>query len=272
MISIITPAYNRAIYLERLYESLILQTCNDFEWIIINDGSTDETEEVINKFCLEEKINIIYEYQQNSGKHKALNKAIKISNRELVFFVDSDDYLSSHCIQFISEKWNLVKVDNMLVGISGSKMSTEGEIIGSLGVTLMDEYIDANSFEYRYKYKVKGDKAEVFRKDIIEKYKFPEIADEKFIPEALVYNRIASDGYKLRWFREPIYICEYRSDGLTAQGGSLFAKSWNGYSLYLKEMLAYKEVPMILKLKLLVSYGILSYKYKKPLSSLIKVK
>lgn len=272
MISVITPAYNRAFSLERLYSSLLAQTNKDFEWIIVNDGSADNTEEIIKKFIMEKKINIVYKYQQNSGKHKALNKAIKVANGELVFFVDSDDYLIDNCIEFIAEKWEPIRNDKTFAGISTSRVSPKGEIIGDLGEVETLEYIDANAFEYRYKYKVKGDKAEVFRKKVIEKFSFPEFRDEKFIPEALVYNRIAKDGYRLRWFREGLYVCEYRKDGLTAQGGNLFVKSWNGYSLYLKEMLILKKVPILFKFKLLVYYIGLSYKYKKSVLSLIKVK
>lgn len=272
MISIITPVYNRAYSLGNLYKSLVKQANKQFEWIVINDGSSDNTEELINEFIAEKKINIIYEYQQNSGKHMALNKAIKIAKGELIFFVDSDDYLADSCIEFIIEKWKDVKDNNTFAGISGSRVSPNGEIIGDLGEVKRLEYVDANTFEYRYKYKVTGDKAEVFRKEIIRKYMFPEFANEKFIPEALVYNRIAKDGYKLRWYREPIYVCEYRKDGLTSQGGSLFVKSWKGYSLYLKEMLVYKEVPFFFKLKLLVAYIRLSLKYKKPLFTIITVK
>lgn len=271
MISIITPTYNRANSLESLYSSLIAQTNKNFEWIIINDGSTDTTEETINKFILEKKINVIYEFQQNSGKHKALNKAIKIANGELVFFVDSDDFLTSNSIEFITQQWESIKDDKSYAGISGSRVSSDGEIIGDLGKTKQNEYIDANAFEYRYKYKVEGDKAEVFRKEIIEKYKFPEFEGEKFIPEALVYNRIANDGYRMRWYREPIYVCEYRKDGLTAQGSSLFIGSWNGYSLYIKEMLFYNEIPISLKLKLIVSYFMLASKYKKSLFTIINI-
>lgn len=272
MISVITPTFNRASSLEQLYFSLVSQTNKNFEWIIINDGSVDNTEEVVGKFISQKKINIIYEYQQNSGKHRALNKAIKIANGELVFFVDSDDYLTEDCLSFINEKWEPIKNDKTFAGISASRVSHTGEIIGDLGKTKMMEYVDANAFEYRYKYKVKGDKAEVFRKSLIEKYNFPEFLDEKFIPEALIYNRIAKDGHRLRWFKKPIYVCEYRKDGLTAQGVNLFVKSWNGYSLYTKEMLEHKSVSIILKLKLLIHYIMLSCKYKKPLSSIIRVK
>lgn len=270
MISIITATYNRANSLERLYRSLIDQTYKNFEWIIIDDGSNDTTKEIINKFIIENKINIIYEYQQNSGKHKALNKAIKMASGELIFFVDSDDYLTSNSIEFVTLKWEEVKDDKSYAGISGSCISTEGEIIGDFGQNKHDS-IDANSFEFRYKFKVKGDKAEVFRKEVIEKYKFPDFEGERFIPEATVFNRIANDGYRLRWYREPIYICEYRKDGLTAQGRNLFISSWNGYSLYLKEMLTYNEVPMSLKIKLLVSYIMLAFKYKKSLFTIINI-
>lgn len=185
---------------------------------------------------------------------------MKLANGELVFFVDSDDILTEHCIEFISEEWELIKNEKRIAGLSGNKAYLDRRLIGT---TFDGLKVNANSFDFRYKLKVTGDKAEVFKKSIIEKYPFPQFSNEKFIPEALIFNRIANDGYILSWINEIIYLCEYRDDGLTKQGRNLFVNSWNGYSLYIREMLNYRSVPHVFKAKLLINYVIMSIKFKK---------
>lgn len=271
MVSIITATYNRMDLLPVLYNSLLNQSNKNFEWVIVDDGSTDETKKLIKKYILENRIDIIYKYQPNGGKHRASNVGIKLANKELVTFIDSDDSLTKDAVEFIIQQWETVKDDKEYVGISGSRKYFQGEIIGNLGHARLKEFVDATSFEYRYRFNVTGDKTEVFRRDIIQQYKFPEFQNEKFIPEALVYNRIANDGYKLRWFKKPICICEYREDGLTAQAGKLFSRSWNGYSLYLKEILKYKEVSFKFKFKLIINYLMMGIKYRKSVFTLFKV-
>lgn len=260
MISILTATYNREKCLNLLYKSLLIQNNKNFEWIIIDDGSIDRTKDVVNNFISENKINIKYFHQKNKGKHCALNKGIEECKGELIIFVDSDDYLTNNAVEILEINFNNIKDNPNIAGVGGIKIFKNGNMIGE---NIPVQNIDATTFEYRYKLKVTGDKAEAFKKEILKKYKFPQFKFEKFIPEALVYNRIANDGYKLRWINDPICICEYRSDGLSAQAGKLFSNSWNGYSLYLKEMLIYKEVPIILKMKLIINYIIMSLKYKK---------
>lgn len=260
MISVITPTFNRSSSIINLYNSLVLQNCRSFEWIVIDDGSTDNTKDTIQRMINEKKMIINYLYQNNSGKHIALNNGVKHAKGELVFFVDSDDILTRNCIEFILDEWELIKNEKRIAGLSGNKAYLDGKLIGT---TFEGSKVNVSTFELRYKLRVKGDKAEVFRKSIIEKYPFPQFSNEKFIPEALVFNRIANDGYILSWINEIIYLCEYRDDGLTKQGRNLFVNSWKGYSLYIKEMLNYPYVPLILKVKLLINYVIMSIEFKK---------
>ena len=105
LITVLTPTYNRAKLLERLYQSLCQQTYQDFEWIVVNDGSKDHTNEVVQSFVAEKKINIIYIKQENGGKHRAVNSGVKVAKGELIFIADSDDWLPFNAIEIVMEKY-----------------------------------------------------------------------------------------------------------------------------------------------------------------------
>lgn len=211
LITVFTPTYNRAYTLRRLYKSLCSQTNNYFEWVVIDDGSTDDTELLINEFVAESKIQILYRKQTNGGKHRAINRGVEIASGELFFIVDSDDYLAPDAIETISKEYNEIKKETKFGGLSGLRAYPNGEKIGGEETW---QTIDCNSIELRYKHNVKGDMAEVIRTTVLKEFPFPEIEGEKFCPEALIWNRIASK-YIIRHFYKKIYYCEYLPDGLT---------------------------------------------------------
>lgn len=213
MITILTPTYNRAYILVRLYESLKHQTLNDFEWIIVDDGSEDETEELIKQWKIEDNgFYIRYIKIKNGGKHRALNRAVPISKYEYIFIVDSDDYLVENAVELIHKWIATIAGSERFAGVAGLRAKPDGTIIGQCSIET--EFIDATNIQ-RMKYKLLGDKAEVYRKDLLLKYPFPEFEGEKFIAEGAIWDAIASDGYKIRWFSKPIYIGDYLEDGLT---------------------------------------------------------
>lgn len=241
MISICTPTYNRAELLKRLYESLKKQNFKQFEWIIIDDGSTDNTEEIVTSFINENLLHIRYIKKKNGGKHTALNVGIDNAKGELFWIVDSDDYIVEDSLQYIWNKWSEIENKNEFAGLSGLRGYSNGEIIGT---TTDDEYIDCDVLSYRYKYRILGDKSEVYKTNILKKFKFPEFDGEKYVTEAVVWNRIANENLKLRFFNKVIYICEYLEGGLTNTSDKNIMKSWNGTTLYYKELLSYKQVPL----------------------------
>lgn len=241
MISICTPTYNRAKLLKRLYESLKNQNFKQFEWIIIDDGSTDNTEEIVTSFINENLLDIRYIKKKNGGKHTALNVGIDNAKGELFWIVDSDDYIVEDSLQYIWNKWREIDNKNEFAGLSGLRGYSNGEIIGT---ATDDEYIDCDVLSYRYKYRILGDKSEVYKTNILKKFKFPEFDGEKYVTEAVVWNRIANENLKLRFFNEVIYICEYLEGGLTNTSDKNIMESWNGTTLYYKELLSYKQVPL----------------------------
>lgn len=212
LVTIATPTYNRAHLLPRLYGSLCRQTCLDFEWLVVDDGSTDETLKIVNDFIKDGQISVRYINKPNGGKHTAVNMAARVALGQLFFIADSDDWLPSTAIEDVDKAYTSIKSDKSFAGICGLDQYGDGKIVGS---GLPQSVIDSTPLEIRDKWGVTGDLKEVFITDIIRRNPFPEIPGEKFCPEVLVWNRIGRE-HKLRYFNKAIYKVEYQPDGLTS--------------------------------------------------------
>ena len=231
MITVFTPTYNRGNLLNRLYQSLCRQNYKEFEWIIVDDGSLDDTSSIVN--IIQDKhpcgdFSILYYKKENGGKHTAVNAGVQKAHGDLFFIADSDDILPPNALQTIAEVWEQTKYDNSIGGICGFDGGiNDGSIIGTgfpkevhlLNIELSNHinigYIDATTRDVRFKLKVDGDMKEVFRTSVLREFPFPEIKGERFCPEVLVWNRIASK-YKLRHINRIIYLVEYQQDGITS--------------------------------------------------------
>ena len=200
MITVFTPTYNRFHTLTRLYQSLRNQDCFDFEWIVINDGSTDETDVLFKQWKQEnQSFPIRYYIVPNGGKQRAINRALQLAKGEYFFIVDSDDLLRPNAISFIKKGFESLPEDDSIIGISTVKGDFKGNPIGQK--PLIDEikgYVDLTNLE-RPKYKLQADMAEVFFTSKLRQYQFPVWEGEKFTPEAVVWDQLALDGYKIRW-------------------------------------------------------------------------
>ena len=206
-ITIFTPTYNRAKLLPKLYESLKQQTYKVFEWLIVDDGSTDGTRDLIDGWIKEKIINVRYYYQENGGKHRAINKGVPLAKGEWFFIVDSDDTLPDNSLE-LANKWiESIKEDDSFAGVCGLR-EIEGRI-PSVDFTTID------TSPLRIKHIIREDKAEIFRTSIIRDFPFPDFSGEKFCAESLIFNRI---GHKfiMRYFNKVIYKCKYLEDGLTS--------------------------------------------------------
>ncbi|MFQ6896941.1 MAG: glycosyltransferase, partial [Turicibacter sp.] len=224
-VTVFTSTYNRRYTLERLYESLRGQTVKPMEWIIVDDGSSDDTYQLIFPWIETEiDFEIIYLRVKNGGKHRAINKACDLARGDLFCIVDSDDYLTNDAIEKIITWEQSIQGKPGYAGVAGNKGFSDHQLIGR---TFESEYVDATSLE-REKYQIEGDKAEVFYTSVLKKYKFPEIQGENFITESVVWFHIASDGLKIRWFNDIIYIANYLEDGLTKNGDQLIQKNPKG--------------------------------------------
>lgn len=247
--TIFTPAYNRAALLPRLYESLKNQRVNNFEWIIVDDGSTDDTERVVHAFIEENKIPIRYIKKENEGKHLAINKGVELAKGELFFIVDSDDYLMPNSTQQIERYYPVIHNRADLAGVSFRRGESENKFIGTQKT--FDD-IEASAFDFRYRYKIQGDMAEVFKTSVLRDYPFPKIEGERFCSEGLVWNRIALK-YKMLWTSHIIYIGEYLEGGLTDNSVRTRQRSPQ-YAMLGYQELAAMPVPLSCKLKAAINY------------------
>lgn len=239
MITVFTPTYNRAYTLNRLYESLKEQSCKNFEWLVVDDGSTDNTQSLFKNFCLEREFPVRYVKQENHGKQAAVNRGVELAKGNLFFIVDSDDYLTVDAIEKINQWESSLPSKNKFCGIAGLvglRGTPEGTIIGT-GIKSGQPYVDASAIE-RSNYGLAGDKAEVFFTDVLKQFPFVIYENENFITEDSVWLTIALNGYKMRWYNEVIYICEYLDDGLTNNGDQKFIRNPKGtllsYQIYKK--------------------------------------
>ena len=228
VVTVFTSTYNRAYLLPRLYESLIHQTYTDFEWLVIDDGSIDDTKRLVQQWAQEQKITIRYYYQANGGKHRAINRGVELAHGELFFIVDSDDYLPTDSLALLVTYYQQIKDNSRFAGVAGMRAYPHGERICKRFTT---DVLDADSVTFRQKHKMRGDIAEAFKTNVLRKYPFPEFIGEKFVTEDVVFNEIAKT-YLLRHFNANIYICQYLEDGLSHHLRQLHRQSPQGTMLY----------------------------------------
>lgn len=239
-LTIFTPLYNRADIVERLYLSLRQQSCKDFEWLVIDDGSKDNAEIKFSQWQKQDNgFTLRYLKTENGGKHRAINKAVKMARGRMFFIVDSDDWLPENAVEKIFAIDSGIKDKSEFAGFSGIRKTPEGKLIGTTFAG--KDYIDVNSLE-RDKYGITGDKSEVFYLDILKKYPFPEIENENFITEDIVWSRMAHDGYKIRWTNEEIYSGNYLDGGLTMQGRNIFIRNPIGYTMYVRQIVQFRQM------------------------------
>lgn len=211
-LTILTPTYNRGGTLPNLYKSLKEQTNKNFEWIIVDDGSVDNTSEVVNQWRKNRDFSIRYFYKENGGKHTAINYALQIIETELTFIVDSDDTLTEDAVETILRYHDRYTDEQNLCGYSFLRAYPDGKINGKKFVPdeLVASYIDTRiNMDDTF-----ADKAEVFKTKCLQKFPFPEYQGEKFLGEDIVWVRMARK-YMMVHINRAIYIGNYQDDGLT---------------------------------------------------------
>lgn len=248
LVTIFTPTYNRADTLPRLYESLKNQKCKDFQWAIVDDGSTDNTPELLKKFEEEGVLNIIYISTENGGKMRAINRGLKLAQGKYFFIVDSDDYITDGAIEEIE------KVDRDLPenfgGMVFRKMKIQDREI--TGGAMPAESMDSTPLKIFYRERVLGDKAEVIKTEVMREFPFPEFPGEKFVPEGYIWNRIG-ERYPLRYIDRGIYLFEYLEGGYTKDFKNVMKKNPRGFKLYYGYMLK-QDIPLVNRIKFFIRY------------------
>lgn len=209
-LTVFTPTFNRAYCLGDLYQSLCRQSTSDFLWLIIDDGSTDDTKSLVNHWIQEGKLEIKYLYKENGGMHTAHNLAYENISTELNVCIDSDDQMSDDSIALINTFWDKNKA-NQYAGILGLDVYIDGKIVST---KKFPEHIPGGKYyELFGKYGLKGDIKFVYRTDIIKKYMpYPVFDGEIFTPLGYKYLLVDYD-YEMLFLNEPLCIVDYRTDG-----------------------------------------------------------
>lgn len=226
-----TPTYNRAHTLSKVYESLKTQTRKDFIWLIVDDGSKDNTKELVEQWKTEGLIEIQYILKENGGKHTAIDLSNEVCTTEYINCIDSDDYLSSDSTEVVYKYLDEVSNDESLCGIVSRRAHYNGTPFNESFPQIAEKLFFGELAE---KYNYSQDTNLIFKTDVIKKFRFPVFSGERFVTESVFYNQFLLD-YKMLAIPELLYLAEYQEDGYTAQGLKLFEKNPKGYLYALKQ-------------------------------------
>lgn len=231
-ITVFTPTYNRAYILENLYRSLQRQRFRDFEWLVVDDGSTDGTEALVNAWAEAEKSFAIRCLRQpNGGKCRAINRGLENARGELFFTVDSDDYLTDDALEKADAWERALPKDGKFCGMVANRGTAPDKTPNTI---YPGEYFDGDLLDF-YRKGIDGERAFIFYTKIHRMYLYPEFPGENFMTEAVTWNRMANDGYRVRFYNDIIWIWEYQEDGLTRKGYDIFLKNPRGTALWFRE-------------------------------------
>lgn len=225
-LTILTPTYNRGVLLGRLYDSLRQQTYRKFEWIIINDGATDNTDEIVSNFMNEGIISIKYRKKINGGKPSAHNEGVMLADSDLTIICDDDDYFSKDALKIIVDTWKEFIQDN-IIGLIGYRGDEDG-------TPLNECYFPKKRYGYIQEIFPSGkyfDTTQIYRTDMLKRTLFPISPEEKFVPEVWLWNELNKYG-KLIIIHKVLEICKYRDDGLTKTNAQTMWNNPKGYSFY----------------------------------------
>jgi glycosyltransferase involved in cell wall biosynthesis len=206
-VTIITPTFNRASLLPRLYASLCNQTYTDFEWVVVDDGSTDGTFDLVNGW--KPPFTLRYVFQENQGIKVAWNRGVELARGDYVGVIGSDDYYLPEALEILTDEWS--GLDNRWASVNGRMVRTDGSLNGPP----FERVLDVDSVSYWYRYKLAGDTTGLMRADVLRRYPFP-YAESRYAPQALAFNRIARR-YLTRFLPTPVAVVEYQPDGLSAR-------------------------------------------------------
>ncbi len=216
--TVLTPTYNRANTLPRVYESLKAQDFGDFEWLIIDDGSIDGTAELVADWRHEGIIAIRYAWQPNQHKKTAFNHGVAIAQGELIVALDSDDTLLPNTLSSMWSAWSGIpeKQRGGYIAVTGLCQRPNGEIVGD---RFISDLMDMTSIDMYFKHRPRGEKFGCLNTDILRHFPFPE-EYEGFVPESIVWRKIARAGYLTRFVNEVYRVYHDSSDSLSRESSS----------------------------------------------------
>lgn len=234
-ISVLTPTYNRAKDLERLYTSLVVNSNSpvQFEWLIMDDGSTDNTKIVVENFIKQNIIDIKFFSQENQGKMVAINNLMKNVSGDIAVTCDSDDYLVTGAFDIIQKYSEMLLKDDEIYALAFLKKGIDGKISGQ---KFKENKYRSDMFSLYFREEMTGEKILVFKSSIRKKFKHELEEDEKFITESRMYHKMDLQ-YDIICINEVLEIGDYKDDGYTNNILNVFTRNPQGYYMYFKELL-----------------------------------
>ncbi len=247
-LTVFTPTYNRAYCLNKCYESLLRQTNKDFEWLVVDDGSTDNTKEIVDAWIAENKIQIRYIYKKNGGMHSGYNTAYENIFTELSVNIDSDDYMPDDAVEKIISFWRKYG-DERYAGIVGLDIFENGDVLG----TKLPDKKSIKIYDYYNRLKGKGDKTCVYRPETIRPFYSPEFEGERLFPTCYKYYNVDLK-YDMLVMNEPLCVVEYMPDGFTSNIIKHYKPNLKSYIFYRKFIMTYPNATFAHKYRFAVHY------------------
>lgn len=203
-VTVFTSTYNRAKVIYRVYESLVNQIYRDFVWLIIDDGSEDNTKEIIEKFKEEANFPIIYYYQKNAGKHVAINKAVEMTETELFVIADSDDSFLPDALEVLVQTWDGIQDKENYKGVTCRCI--DSKTLQPLSKTIEGDFLDGRDIDFEMKKKIRGELWGILATKALKEFPFPEPEEAlHFFPEAVIWHRM-SKKYKVRMINDSLRV------------------------------------------------------------------
>ncbi|MDM1335776.1 glycosyltransferase family 2 protein [Acinetobacter pseudolwoffii] len=253
-LTVFTPSYNRAYCLDKLYKSLCNQKSKDFLWLIVDDGSIDNTRELVKQWISENIVEIHYIYKENGGMHTAHNLAYRNITTEINVCIDSDDYMEDNAVEDIISSWSKVKNNKKIAGMVGLNRDPKGNLIGGK----LPTNIEFGKFHLLYhKYGVFGDKKIVLRTNILKNYMlYPEYPEERLVPLSYLYYSLDKE-YDFLYVNSIWAVVDYQVDGSSANIIKQYFSSPKGFNF--SKYYEYKNTKVFkYKIKALIHFGFTS--------------
>lgn len=231
-LTIFTPTFNRSHEIKKLYDSLEKQSDKEFVWLVVDDGSSDGTNDLFEKWQKEASFKIEYVWQENAGKSMAHNLGVSNTQTELFTCVDSDDYLSSDAVSVIKKVWEShVEGDVGILALREVTRRKKDMKVQGIRTTLKNAEKVCG---------IKGDTMLIYKTNVLRKYSFPKFQGEKFVPENYLYDLIDREG-KLIFLNKVLYCGDYLQDGYTQNMAKIIKRNPNGYLAYIEQRISFDD-------------------------------
>ncbi|WP_019022754.1 glycosyltransferase family 2 protein [Thioalkalivibrio sp. ALE23] len=239
--TVFIPAYNRAHTLRRALDSVREQTLQDYEILVVDDGSEDDTETVVSEWAEDSDIPVRYYRQPNGGKHRAHNRAVGLACGELLMVLDSDDILLPECLARVHEAWSAIPPDQRegFVGVEGLCRDGEGRLHGS---AYPSDVVDGYYLEMIGRYGVTGEKRHALRVDVLRDFLYPEVPGEDRMRDSYLWKQLSAAGWRVRFINEVLQEIEFQEGGLTRTASTRRQRHVRGLYLYWKSDLLHHQM------------------------------